>query len=79
MSQAPQARIRAGLRKGALLCSTCLISAVATPGSSRAEFEATVGGTWNTAYGFVQQDDGDGDSGDGVHNQALNQDWVRES
>ena len=75
MSQSPQAPIRAGLRKGALLCSTCLISAVATPGSSRAEFEATVGGTWNTAYGFVQQDDGDGDSGDGVHNQALNQDW----
>jgi outer membrane protein OmpU len=74
MSDPQRGHIRASLGKGALLCSTCLISAVVPP-SARAGFEATVGGTWNTAYGFVQQDDGEGDAGDGRQNQAINQDW----
>jgi outer membrane protein OmpU len=67
--------IRAGAVRGVLLCSTCLVSAVTAADPARADFEATIGGTWNTAYGFVDQDDGDGDGGDGRQNQAINQDW----
>ena len=75
MSEPQQGGIRADLGKGALLCSTCLLSTVVPAHSARAEFEVTVGGTWNTAYGFVQQDEGEGDAGESRHNSAINQDW----
>jgi outer membrane protein OmpU len=66
---------RARIAKRALFCSTTLLSATGLTDAAHAEFDVTIGGTWNTAYGFVQQDDGDGDAGDSRHNTAINQDW----
>lgn len=61
--------------KKVLLGTTALVAAGLFAGEARAEFDATVNGSWNTAYGFVDEDDGDGESGDGRQNQAINQDW----
>jgi outer membrane protein OmpU len=61
--------------KKVLLGTTALVAAGLFAGEARADFDATVNGSWNTAYGFVDEDDGDGESGDGRQNQALNQDW----
>jgi outer membrane protein OmpU len=61
--------------KKALLGTTALVAAGLFAGEARAEFDATVNGSWNTAYGFVNEDDGDGEPGDERQNQAINQDW----
>jgi outer membrane protein OmpU len=61
--------------KKVLLGTTALVAAGLFAGEARADFDATVNGSWNTAYGFVDEDDGDGESGDGRQNQAINQDW----
>ena len=61
--------------KKVLLGTTALVAAGLFAGEARAEFDVTVNGSWNTAYGFVDEDDGDGESGDGRQNQAINQDW----
>jgi outer membrane protein OmpU len=61
--------------KKVLLGTTALVAAGLFAGEARAEFDATVNGSWNTAYGFVDEDDGAGESGDGRQNQAINQDW----
>ena len=62
--------------KRILLGSTALAAAgLLAGGQARAEFDATVNGSWNTAYGFVDEDDGEGEAGDGRQNQAINQDW----
>jgi hypothetical protein len=51
--------------KKVLLGTTALVAAGLFAGEARADFDATVNGSWNTAYGFVDEDDGDGESGDG--------------
>jgi hypothetical protein len=61
--------------KKVLLGTTALVAAGLFAGEARADFDVTVNGSWNTAYGFVDEDDGDGESGDGRQNQAINQDW----
>jgi len=77
--------------KKILLGTTALVAAGLLAGEARAEFDVTVNGSWNTAYGFVDEDDdfiatidtdGDGvadtsigNSGYGQQNQAINQDW----
>ena len=52
-----------------------MVAASLNPELARADFEATVNGSWNTAYGFVHEDEGEGEAGDGRQNQAINQDW----
>ena len=61
--------------KKVLLGTTALVAAGLFAGEARADFDVTVNGSWNTAYGFVDEDDGTGESGDGRQNQAINQDW----
>jgi predicted porin len=40
------------------LGTTALVAAGLFAGAARAEFDITVNGSWNTAYGFVDEDDG---------------------
>jgi hypothetical protein len=61
--------------RSAFLGSSALVAAGLCIGEARAEFDVTVNGSWNTAYGFVGEDDGDDEAGDGRQNQAINQDW----
>ena len=73
--------------KKVLLGTTALVAAGLFAGEARAEFDVTVNGSWNTAFGFVDEDDDslgvdvdgdgviDGESGFRRHNTAINQDW----
>jgi hypothetical protein len=72
--------------KKVLLGTTALVAAGLFAGEARAEFDVTVNGSWNTAFGFVDEDDDaigdldgdgivDGESGYRRHNTAINQDW----
>ncbi|MDF2765532.1 MAG: hypothetical protein K0S81_2526 [Rhodospirillales bacterium] len=66
--------------KKVLLGTTALVAAGLFAGEARAEFDVTVNGSWNTAYGFVDEDDGISDggapeSGNGRQNSAIDQDW----
>ena len=61
--------------KRILLGTTALVAAGALgSGAAEAKFDVTVNGELYAAYGFVSQDDGNGDAGDQRQNQALNQD-----
>jgi outer membrane protein OmpU len=69
--------------KKVLLGTTALVAAGLFAGDARAEFDVTVNGSWNTAFGFVDEDDGfigDVDfNGDGVIDPLLGEAAVGES
>jgi outer membrane protein OmpU len=58
-----------------LLGTTALVAAgVLGAAEAEAKFDVTVRGNYTAGYGFVNEDDDDGESGDSRQNQALNQD-----
>ncbi len=59
-----------------LLGTTALVAAgVIGTGDAQAQFEATVNGNYYVGYGWVNQDDDTGDPGNGLQNQAINEDF----
>lgn len=61
--------------KRVLLGTTALVAAGFIAGQAQAGFDVTVNGNMYNAYGFVDQDDGAGESGDNRQNQAINSDY----
>jgi outer membrane protein OmpU len=58
-----------------LLGTTALVAAgVIGAADAQAKFDVTVRGNYTIGYGFVNEDDDAGESGDGRQNQAINQD-----
>ena len=67
--------------KRTLLGTTALVAmGLVGAEEAQAKFDVTVNGSWNTAYGFVNEDHGTTngglpEAGHGRQNQAINQDW----
>ncbi len=62
--------------KKVLLGTTALVAAgLFGTGEARAAFDVTINGNYYAAFGFVDQDDGTGESGDEHQNTAINEDF----
>lgn len=61
--------------KRVLLGTTALVAAGFIAGEAQAGFDVTVNGNYYNAYGYVNEDDDDGESGHNRQNQAINSDY----
>jgi outer membrane protein OmpU len=62
------------MRKALLGTSALVAASLIGAADAQAKFDVTVRGNYTAAYGFVNEDDDDGESGNRRQNQALNQD-----